>query len=477
MRKRQVDERKLKKYEQAEIMLMDIENFDDALSHVYFASDDEKENSDYLAMVLRDRERGKQYAIYVVENFENGSYRLIYGQKRLYAAVKCDYISIMANIIPEDLKLDWDAVNQLYLSDYASRTSYEKGMLFAKILAESGKKFEQLALETGLPYHTLRSLDNAYKTAQKYPSLGEAYREEKVHQGIVNLAANLYKQLGQEDQNVLTEYLIQTKDDGVDRVKKAVKAREDIPVRDRIIGYIQTDLQAVAEGGERPAPDYYVDTENVQNPLLPGDSEGENSFTYMYGFNKQGIDLFRGVYRKAVLQKEAEARIYRTKAKKISKQVLKIFYLMCRDQLIFIEEANLLTLDRLWTDDLLPKSAGKYFSNFEKSYVCYKNLKKAYPMLFTMDFIIVVPIQKPDEYNEQFSVRAGDDISFYHWLISMIRRSSYGTPEENIPEMASLYCEDPERKIMMKNMFDMIRRYDKAKADLKNEIIGILNII
>ena len=98
-------------------------------------------------------------------------------------------------------------------------------------------------------------------------------------------------------------------------------------------------------------------------------------------------------------------------------------------------------------------------------------------MLFTMDFIIVVPIQKPDEYNEQFSVRAGDDISFYHWLISMIRRSSYGTPEENIPEMASLYCEDPERKIMMKNMFDMIRRYDKAKADLKNEIIGILNII
>ena len=484
MRKANPDQNKLKKFDQAVIPIIDIVNREDALSRVYFASSEEQEDSEFLSMVLKDLNRGKQFAIYVVPCSEGGQYRLIYGQKRLYAAMKFGLKSVTVNVLPEDLALDWNAVNVLYENDYASRNSYDKGKLFFDLLPLTGKKFEVLALQTGLPYHTLRSLDSAYKTAQKYPSLGQAYKEEKVHQGIVNLAASLYKQLSAEDQKTLTAYLIQNKDYGVERLKIAVKTREDVPVRDRIIGYIQSDFDAVAAGTERPEPEYTVSLEDVLTPLLPGDTEGENSFTPMYGFSKKGIAHFHEVYKEVESRKEAEADANKTKAKKVSKHVLKFFYLLCRDLMIVIDADNLLILDKLWHNDSLPKSAGKYFNNFRKCYDCYKSLKKSYPMLFTMEFSAVVPVQdceigtsnlttafSMDDYSDTL------DPDFYQTLVQFISRTSYGVPENRISLMVKNYCNDAERMMLMTKMFDTAKRYRKAKASLKKEIKGLLATI
>ncbi len=479
MRKRNPDQNKLKKFVQTTISLTDIVNLDDALSRVYFSSAEEKEDPAFLSMVMKDLGRGKQFAIYVVPVSDGHRYQLIYGQKRLYAAIKSGFSSVIVNILPEDLTLDWDAVKYLYENDFASRNSYDKGKLFSDILTITRKKFEVLALETGLPYHTLRSLDSAYKTARKYPSLGEAYQEEKVHQGIVNLAASLYKQLPPDDQKILTDYLIANKDDGVERLKNAVKSREDIPVRDRIIGYIKSDFDAVAAGKDRPLPEYSVAPEDILTPLLPGDEEGRDSFTPMYGFSRDGIALFQNIYKETMARKEADAKASKTKTKKISKHVLKFFYLLCRDQMILIDPDNLLILDRLWQDDRFPKSAGKYFNNFESCYDVYKSLSEAYPMLFTVNFAAVVPVQDQESsvlYNSvSFSSYSEDpDSDFYQSLFRFISRTSYGVPEDQISLKIKNYCDDSERILMMRKMFETADRYRKARINVKKEIDGVL---
>lgn len=140
MRKRNPDQNKLKKFEQLQISINGIENKEDALSHVYFASFDERDDNEFLSMVLKDQGRGKQYVIYVVKTFDTKNYRLIYGQKRLYAAIKFKLEIVNVNILGSDIKLDWDAVNYLYENDFSSRSSYDKGRLFSDLLISTGKK-------------------------------------------------------------------------------------------------------------------------------------------------------------------------------------------------------------------------------------------------------------------------------------------------------------------------------------------------
>lgn len=276
--------------------------------------------------------------------------------------------------------------------------------------------------------------------------------------------------------------MIQAKDDGVERLKNAVKTREDVPIRDRIIGYIRTDADAVAAGTERPEPVYMVAPDDILNPLLPGDEEGASSFTPMYGFNRKGIELLQAVYKKARSHKEDEAAKNKTKYKKISKHVLKFFYLLCRDQLIIIDSENLLILDHLWEADQFPKSAGKYFNNFEKCYTCYKSLRETYPMLFTMEFTSVLPVQEIKTTDDDFPAmflasqftNDSEDILFYQTLIDFIRHTSYGIPVDNISSMTEFYCSDPQRVTLMKKMFDTASRYNQAKIKTKNEIQGLM---
>ena len=75
MRKRPVDENKLKQYSIEQIDIADIVNVDDAVARVYFADEAERYDAIYLKSILVDKGRGKQYGIYVYPTAE-GRYRL-----------------------------------------------------------------------------------------------------------------------------------------------------------------------------------------------------------------------------------------------------------------------------------------------------------------------------------------------------------------------------------------------------------------
>lgn len=62
-------------------------------------------------MVLLNRGRGKQWAIYVLPLIEGEQYQLIYGQKRLYAAEKLNKDDLTVYVINADAHLNMDAVN------------------------------------------------------------------------------------------------------------------------------------------------------------------------------------------------------------------------------------------------------------------------------------------------------------------------------------------------------------------------------
>lgn len=480
MRKRKIDENKLRKYTVATISKSAIVNFADALNHVYFANEAEKGDLDFLNQVMLNRGRGKQWAIYVLTLVENEQYQLIYGQKRLYAAEKLNKDVLTVYAINADAHLNMDAVNTLFLQDHASRSSYDKGRIFSDLLELTGEKFEQLAVETGLSYHTLRSIDSAYKTAQKYPSLKKAYQAEQVHQGLVNLTANYYKQLpSPDDQQTLTDYLIQTRDDGFARLKKAVQAREDIPVRDRIIGYIQSDLHAAEIGESRPEPVYAVANEDIITPLLPGDKEGASSFTPMFGISRDGILLFREIFDEVNKQKEVRAKETKSKVKKISKHVLKVFYLMCRDQLIYITADNLLMLDNLWENDRFPKFSGMFYHYFEKCYVIYTQMQHSAPYLFWQDFSEVFPFQNNLERKANIQWKSIpkliDDITFYGLIKEYVQQLSNIPPaNDQISDLAAKYCENPDRVTQAKTYFVTASRYLQAKDGLQKEIIDLL---
>lgn len=482
MRKRKIDENKLRKFTVTTISKSTIINAADALNHIYFANEAEKNDLDFLNMIMLNRGRGKQWAIYVRRLVDDDKYQLIYGQKRLYAAEKLNKDDLTVYVINADAHLNMDAVNTLYLQDYASRSSYAKGRIFSELLDKTGEKFEQLALETGLSYHTLRSIDSAYKTAQKYPSLKKAYQAELIHQGIVNLAAFLYKQLpSQEDQETLTDYLVQTRDDGFLRLKNAVKAREDIPTRDRIIGYIQSDLHATENGESRPEPVYTVSQEDILIPLLPGDKEGSGSFTPMFGVSRDGITLYRQIFDEVNNQKEAQAKEHKTKAKKISKHVLKVFYLMCRDQLIYITAENLLMLDNLWEADKFPKYTGKFYHDFEKCYVVYNQIQRSAPYFFWRDFAEAFPFQgnleRIGKENIQWKSipKLIDDITLYSLLMEYIQQNINFQPDTNqLLDLVAKFCEDPDRVSQSKTYFVTAGRYFQARERLKMEIQDLL---
>lgn len=480
MRKRKIDENKLRKYTVMTISKSAIVNAADALNHVYFATEDEKDDLNYLNKVMLNRGRGKQWAIYVLR-LENGDqYQLIYGQKRLYAAEKLNKEDLSVYTINADAHLNMDAVNTLFLQDYASRSSYDKGRIFAELLESTGEKFEQLAVETGLSYHTLRSIDSAYKTAQKYPSLKKTYQAEQVHQGLVNLTAFLYKQLPSlEDQQTLTDYLVQTRDDGFTRLKKAVQACEDIPARDRIIGYIQSDLHSAEIGESRPDPVYTVAQEDILIPLLPGDKEGASSFTPMFGISREGITLFREIFDEVNKQKEVQAKEAKAKVKKNSKHVLKVFYLMCRDQLIYITAENLLALDTLWETDKFPKFSGMFYHYFEKCYVIYNRMQRSAPYLFWRDFSEAFPFQNNLENMAKLQWKSIpkfiDDMTFYGLMKVYVQQlSSVPSDYDHLSDLVAKFCENPDRVAQAKTYFVTASRYLQSKDGLQKEIIDSL---
>lgn len=156
---------------------------------------------------------------------------------------------------------------------------------------------------------------------------------------------------------------------------------------------MQSILQATEIGESRPDPVYAVSQEDILMPLLPGDKEGAGIFTQMFGISRDGIILFREVYDSVNAQKENLAKLNKSKVKKISKHVLRVFHLMCRDQLIYITTENLFMLDTLWESDRFPKFAGMFYNYFAKCFSLYLQLQQTAPFLFIQDFNEAFPFQ------------------------------------------------------------------------------------
>lgn len=370
MAKRTPDPEKRKKGETFEIEIRAIQNLDEAFQTISFETESQKSDPIYLKDITKDSPVGRQYEVFVIAlrtEYESDDprqkYRILYGQRRVYAIKKLGGKFVKATVLPVNFPLNYRLVQALFYCDYASLSPYDKGKVLLDLLNEYGIGIEAAAMQIGLPYHTLRSLDSAYKTAIKYKSLDEAYRCKKINQAIVNSTAVYYSCLNEKEQEVLTDYLVSKKWEGFTRIKTAVKSRgidkkNKSSVARVVIDFIEEDIYAQKRGLIPPNPDYKMTTKQ----LLPLDDE-ENSFTPMYCFDQLTIIAINNIFRAWRL------------GRWVTQKKAKVIYLLYRDNIMDMTSADLDKINSFWGNESYRMKFIFYLNNYEFCYKYFNDLR------------------------------------------------------------------------------------------------------
>ena len=248
-------------YREKEIPLPQIVNASDAVRRIRFSSPDEVNDPEIWRKILTNVNEWKKYVIYLIDvtpdegDEEKKKYLLVYGQKRLYAAMKLGLEKVAARVYTQVTvkSLDPNIYSRMYREDYASLSPYEKGALIKELLESQKMTFEEFASKTGLQYATLRALQNAYRVANTAsPFLKKAYEENKVGHFLVNRLKSYYRLGSDEYQKKLTDFLVEYGEIGWKYVERQAEKNTDaVVMREKILRAMdayakKTDLPTTA---------------------------------------------------------------------------------------------------------------------------------------------------------------------------------------------------------------------------------------
>lgn len=232
-------------YNEETITVDRIVNKSDAFRKIRFASMEEASDPHILLNITKDFGKWKKYVIWVLDATQDigekseKKYVLVYGHKRLYAAVKLGFDSLKVRVYTKSAEkaMDKKIITRFFSADYASLTPYEKGEFLEKIMKEENLGFEEFAPKTGLPYATLRAFSSAYKTAMSVsPHLYQAYKADRLATNLVNLGKKYYMYGSDEYRKRLTEFFCRHGEAGLKALHYAVESSDnDAAVRETIL--------------------------------------------------------------------------------------------------------------------------------------------------------------------------------------------------------------------------------------------------
>ncbi len=232
-------------YNEETIPVDRIVNRTDVFRKIRFASPDEASDPDILLNITKDFGKWKKYVIWVLDatpdiaETSKKKYVLVYGHKRLYAAVKLGFDRIKVRVFTKTAEkaMDKKIITRFFGADYASMTPYEKGEFLETVMKEENIGFEELAPGTGLPYATLRAFNSAYKAAMSVsPHLYRAYKADRLATNLVNLGKKYYLCGSDEYRKRLTDFFCEHGETGYKALHCAVESSDDdMPIRETIV--------------------------------------------------------------------------------------------------------------------------------------------------------------------------------------------------------------------------------------------------
>ncbi|MBQ6520180.1 MAG: hypothetical protein IJI14_15810 [Anaerolineaceae bacterium] len=290
-------------YTKAIINIDQIINIQAAMRNIRFTSKKETDDPEEWLRIYKNQGSYGKYKVYVIEQRvpknKEKAYQIVYGHKKLFAAISLKYDSVPVIIItdPNEM-LDDRILRHFFNVDFSSLTSYEKGKFISDEMQNLDMKFEVLAKKTGYPYATLRSLYAAYNNVIKGTLyLKKAYMEDKINQNIINLSRKYFKFGSIEYHKRLTDFLIQYKEKGFKYLDVAVRTNtENIPLQMKVTSYLNAVDSAekhkkglpfpVYGHEEEPEPDF---TEGYEDFFILSDSEKETMRECVFQNGKKGI--------------------------------------------------------------------------------------------------------------------------------------------------------------------------------------------
>lgn len=348
----------LSHYLQMSIPISSISNAKDAIKKIKFNSPEEVSDPAVWSMIMKDVGKWKRYIVYAVKNKsankdEDAGYILVGGQKRLYAAMKLGLAELPARVITNtNRRLDYKIVTLFYNADFSSMSPFDKGQFLMETPPKYGMTIEEFISCSGLPYGTLRSLISAYKTANSVsPHLYYAYKQERINQLVVNRAKKLYMYGNDEYCKTLTDYLCHYGIEGIKNLEVWIETNtEKIPIRQKILNYINEALEKKGGAADLPYPVYGEQPEEYH----VWDNE-------CFFFSEEEKVLIAAILEKT----------------DIAENKKRLFCHLVKDRLIDIDAANLQKINNLNSNDF-KRCLGSYCGSSEKAFEYYNMLENVF---------------------------------------------------------------------------------------------------
>ena len=254
------------------ISISQIVNRSQARYRIHFNSAEEFENTEFWRQIIKRRSAYAHYEAIVVDHTPEEDidglkkFSILYGLKYLFAAemLNLDIISVRVLNHPEDL--DSRIVTEFFNADYLSLPSYEKGMFIDKLRKKWSLTYDQLAAKTGLTYSALQNMGAAYLVSQKFPTLGEAYRQGKITVPIMLRSRSIFESTSDVIHQQMTDFIVENGKYAYELLQETISNKR----KDTFVN--QAVLDAISSGrGQKP-----VEQDLVSQIVMNLNAEGAN---------------------------------------------------------------------------------------------------------------------------------------------------------------------------------------------------------
>lgn len=254
------------------ISISQIVNRSQARYRIHFNSAEEFENAEFWRQIIKRRSAYAHYEAVVVDHTPEEDidglkkFSILYGLKYLFAAemLNLDIISVRVLNHPEDL--DSRIVTEFFNADYLSLPSYEKGMFIDKLRKKWSLTYDQLAAKTGLTYSALQNMGAAYLVSQKFPTLGEAYRQGKITVPIMLRSRSIFESTSDVIHQQMTDFIVENGKYAYELLQETISNKR----KDTFVN--QAVLDAISSGrGQKP-----VEQDLVSQIVMNLNAEGAN---------------------------------------------------------------------------------------------------------------------------------------------------------------------------------------------------------